>query len=136
VQNYYDGNDLLAVVFRDGDWQEGLQFISADDDFLQVGFWQYNEGKVLKAHRHKVFERTAERTQESIYVRCGKVRVDLYSEQKQPCGHFELREGDVATFLMGGHGYKILQNNTRIIEFKNGPFLGVDKDKELIGDGP
>ena len=37
--------------------------------------------------------------------------------------------GDFAVLLAGGHGYEIQEDDTRIIETKNGPFLGVDLDK-------
>ena len=31
--------------------------------------------------------------------------------------------------LSGGHGYEILEDNTQIIEAKNGPFIDVETDK-------
>ena len=42
---------------------------------------------------------------------------------------FTLLEGDLAVFVSGGHGYHILEDNTKIIETKNGPFTGVENDK-------
>ena len=42
---------------------------------------------------------------------------------------FEVEKGDIAVFTNGGHGYKILADNTKILETKNGPFYGVQKDK-------
>ena len=41
----------------------------------------------------------------------------------------ELNEGDLAVFVYGGHGYEILEDDTKIIETKNGPFTGVENDK-------
>ena len=38
--------------------------------------------------------------------------------------------GDLAVFVYGGHGYEILEDDTKIIEAKNGPFINVEKDKE------
>jgi hypothetical protein len=32
--------------------------------------------------------------------------------------------------LKGGHGYDILENNTQVLEVKNGPFTSVEKDRE------
>ena len=40
-----------------------------------------------------------------------------------------LNEGDLAIFAYGGHGYVILEDNTQIIETKNGPFVDVATDK-------
>ena len=39
-------------------------------------------------------------------------------------------QGDLAVFGFGGHGYEILEDDTQIIESKNGPFISVDKDKK------
>ena len=38
-------------------------------------------------------------------------------------------DGDMAIMAYGGHSYKILEDNTKIIETKNGPFISVDVDK-------
>ncbi len=132
MQRFTVQGKTMAIVFRDSEWVDGLSFITEDSDFLQVGMWNYNEGKQLKAHTHKVFERKSYRTQEATYVRSGKLGVDLYDENKTLVEQFVLNEGDVAVFLAGGHGYRILSDGTRVIEFKNGPFLGVEADKELI----
>ena len=38
-------------------------------------------------------------------------------------------KGDTAVFAYGGHGYEILEDDTQIIEAKNGPFTDVATDK-------
>lgn len=88
-----------------------------------------DEGKELQKHVHKDFDRTARRTQESVYVKRGSMRVDLYTEELKKFKEFNLFEGDLAVFAYGGHGYVILENDTQIIETKNGPFIDVETDK-------
>jgi len=34
--------------------------------------------------------------------------------------------------LRGYHGYEILEDDTRVLEVKNGPFTSVEADKELL----
>jgi hypothetical protein len=34
--------------------------------------------------------------------------------------------------LAGGHGYEILEDNTKILEVKNGPYLGASEDRKRI----
>ncbi|RMD48638.1 MAG: hypothetical protein D6832_03465 [Alphaproteobacteria bacterium] len=124
----HDGR-IIAIVYRDEDWVKGLNFITPGELFIQVGSWWYDRGRKLDRHVHNDYPRTATRTQECVYVRSGAMRVDLYSEAREPIGSFELREGDLAVFAWGGHGYEILEDDTRIIETKNGPFIDVDTDK-------
>ena len=121
---------IIAIIYRDNDWVDGLNFFTSDDMFMQVSSWQYNSGQRLADHIHKDYERIISRTQEMTYVKNGKMKVFLYDEEKKPIEEFILNKGDLAVFGYGGHGYEILEDNTQIIETKNGPFIGVENDKE------
>ena len=120
---------ILSIIYRDDDWTEGLNFITPNELFVQVGSWWYGKGKKLQSHVHNDFERTAIRTQEMTYVKKGSMRVLLYDEDHNYLQDFNLYEGDLAVFAYGGHGYEILEDGTKIIEAKNGPFVDVDTDK-------
>jgi hypothetical protein len=120
---------ILTIIYRDGDWVEGLNFITPNELFVQVGSWWYPKGKKLASHVHNDFERKAMRTQEMTYVKKGSMKVLLYDENKKYLQDFVLNEGDLAVFAYGGHGYEILDDNTKIIEAKNGPFVDVETDK-------
>ncbi len=120
---------IISIIYRDEDWVKGLNFITPGDMFVQVGSWWYEKGKTLDKHVHKEFERIATRTQECVYVRKGSMRVTLYSENLIELEQFDLNTGDLAVFAYGGHGYEILEDDTQIIESKNGPFIDVDTDK-------
>ena len=120
---------IIVIIYRDQDWIEGLNFVTPDEMFVQVGSWWYQKGKELDKHVHKNFKREALRTQECVYVKQGSMKVDLYTEEQEKFDDFILYTGDLAVFAYGGHGYKILEDNTKIIETKNGPFIDVDTDK-------
>lgn len=119
----------LAIIYRDNDWIEGLNFITPNELFVQVGSWWYQKGKKLASHVHNDFERKTMRTQEMTYVKNGSMRVLLYDEEHNYLKDFVLHQGDLAVFAYGGHGYEILEDNTKIIEAKNGPFIDVETDK-------
>lgn len=124
----YD-RQIISIIYRDKDWVKGLNFITPDELFVQVGSWWYDKGKKLDSHIHKEFDRNATRTQETIYVKQGSVKVLLYTEKEKFIRDYILQQGDLAVFAYGGHGYEILEDDTQIIESKNGPFISVDKDK-------
>ena len=129
----HDGQ-IISIIYRDKDWVKGLNFITPDELFVQVGSWWYDKGRKLDSHIHKEFERTATRTQETIYVKQGSVKVMLYTEGEEFFRDYVLHQGDLAVFGYGGHGYEILEDDTQIIESKNGPFVSVDKDKKKFKD--
>jgi hypothetical protein len=64
-----------------------------------------------------------------VYVKSGSMKCLLFTEEKKFFKEFILYEGDLAVFAFGGHGFEILEDDTKIIEAKNGPFTSVDKDK-------
>jgi len=120
---------IISIVYRNEDWVKGLNFITPDEMFVQVGSWWYDKGKELASHIHNDFDRIASRTQESVYVKRGSMKVILYTEQKKYLQEYTLFEGDLAVFAFGGHGYQILEDDTQVIESKNGPFIDVTTDK-------
>ncbi len=124
----HDGK-IISIIHRDEDWKKGLDFITPNELFIQVGTWWYDKGKKLASHIHNDFDRPGGRTMESVYVRRGSMRVLLYTEDRSFLRDFVLREGDLAVFAYGGHGYEILEDGTQIIESKNGPFVDVETDK-------
>jgi len=121
---------IICIILKDNDWEEGLRFITPESLFLQVGTWWYKKGKKLDAHKHKDYERIVNRTMESIYVKKGAIKINLFDEDNYFLESLTIYEGDTAVFAYGGHGYEILSENTKILEFKNGPFIDVSKDKE------
>jgi len=120
---------IISIVYRENDWVKGLNFITPNDMFVQVGSWWYDKGKILDKHVHKDFDRSAMRTQECVYIKKGSMRVTLYSESLEELESYDLFEGDLAVFAYGGHGYEILEDETQVIESKNGPFVDVETDK-------
>lgn len=119
----------LCILWQDEDWNQGLQFLTNDEQFLQLGTWWYNKGKILDRHHHNIVERKSNLTQECVVVISGKMRVDIYDDLQKFVESFEINAGELALFEAGGHGYEILSDDTKIVETKNGPFMGLDKDK-------
>lgn len=127
-----DGDQVLALILRNGDFSEGLHFHTKDEDFVQVATWNYNKGKRSSAHSHNIVERIANRTQEVIYIKKGKIKLDVYTEDDKLCQEVILGTGDLVIIFAGGHGMEVLEDNTQAIEIKNGPYLGLEKDKREI----
>jgi len=110
-------------------WRDGLNFYSQDDDFIQVGVWGYDGGKELKAHIHNEVSREVLWTQEVLFVHTGKIRANIFDTTEQKVAEIEVGKGDVIILLRGGHGYDILEDGTQVLEVKNGPYVGPDRDR-------
>lgn len=119
----------LAIIHRKSNWKDGLDFITKETDFLQVGTWNYNKDKSLDRHHHNRLKRSSSITQECVILLSGSMNVEIFDLDRCLVSQLILEQGDLAVFLDGGHAYQILEDNTRIVECKNGPFLGVELDK-------
>ena len=67
MREILDGATVLARVIG-GHWPDGLAFHSKDEEFVQAGTWRYPAGKELLAHKHLEAPRTADITQEVVFV--------------------------------------------------------------------
>ena len=87
----------------------------------------YQPGKVIPAHTHNPVQREVMHTQETLFIRKGKVRVDFYTEQREYRTSRILSPGDVILLIAGGHGFEVLEE-LNMVEVKQGPYAG-DADK-------
>lgn len=122
----------MASVFSVSDAKKGLTFFTDDSDFLQVGSWNYQHGKKLLAHNHNIVERTVNRTQEFIFIAQGSLKASVYDEDDQLLEDVILEQGGCMICHAGGHGYEILSDDTVVMEIKNGPYMGADRDRRRL----
>jgi hypothetical protein len=121
---------ILARLIKPKDQTKGLNFFSRNDEAIQLGSWDYGKGHKLLNHMHKEVPRTVNRTHEILLVQSGKIRAAIYSLGRQFISFIELEAGDILILLDCGHGYDILEDDTKVIEIKNGPYLGAEVDRE------
>jgi len=124
------GETLFAMVVKRGEFPRGMEFWGADTSPLQFGSCIYDKGKVLVPHFHKERERIAKhKTREFLYIIKGKIEASFYAMDKTLKHTRVLEEGDCVMLVDGGHGFKVLEDDTIFIEVKNGPYVSVEADK-------
>ena len=129
IHDVKDGDVVLARHITAEEWGDGLKFFSADEEFIQVGIWGYDDDKSIQPHAHNEVERTVAWTQEALYVRSGAVRCHVYDLTLDHVTDLDARAGDILVLLRGGHGYTVLEPGTQVLEIKNGPYVGADRDR-------
>lgn len=118
-----DGN-VLAIIVSSNYRKEGILFFTPDTFSQQLGYMNRPEGYTIPPHDHNPVPRTIEWTQEVLFIRSGKVRLDLYApESREYLESHILHAGDVILLAHGGHGFVMLEQS-EIIEVKQGPYAG------------
>jgi mannose-6-phosphate isomerase-like protein (cupin superfamily) len=85
------------------------------------------KGYVIQPHIHNHINRDVSLTQEVLFIKSGKVRMEIFDLTKNPIREIILEAGDVVLLASGGHGFEMLEES-EVIEVKTGPHLG-DEDK-------
>lgn len=123
---------LLAVVIRSGYTCEGIDFITPNEYSQQVAYMHHPTGKVIDAHVHNLVHRNVVLTQEVLFIKKGKLRVDFYDDYEDYLESTILEAGDVILLVSGGHGFTVLEE-VEMIEVKQGPYSGDADKKRFIG---
>ncbi len=116
------------MIIKNGYAVNGVNFVTNSDSAQQVGFVSHPKNTEIKAHVHNVIERKVYSTQEVLIIKKGRLRLDLYSQEKEYIESVIISSGDVVILPFGGHGLKCLED-VEMIEVKQGPYLG-ENDKE------
>jgi hypothetical protein len=124
--------DIARIIRFDDELEVGLNFMVGEKESLQVGVWNHPKGTTLSPHVHKPIIRNTVGTQEVVYVISGLIHLDLYGADGEFLYETNLSTGDICVSLAGGHGYRILESGTKVLEVKNGPYFGQEADKKLI----
>lgn len=127
IENIEIDQQLLATIIRHNYSEEGIHFFTPDDLSQQIAYMHHPAGKIIDAHVHNSVRREVHYTQEVLFIRRGKLRVDFYDEEQAYLESRILEAGDTILLASGGHGFEVLEE-MEMIEVKQGPYAG-DGDK-------
>lgn len=130
MEEIVKNNVVLARHIVSEDIKNGLNFFSKDAEFIQVGAWgHYEKGKLLNRHIHNEFLRESTRTYEMLYIVSGAIEAEIYDINRELVDSIKVNQGEILILLESGHGYKTIEENTTVLEVKNGPYFGPEKDR-------
>ncbi len=130
VETVEFGGKIMAIILRRDVESESVRFYTPPDFSQQLGLLVHPKGKVIRPHVHRLIAREVTVTQEVLIIQKGKIELDLYDEKGTKTKTCVLSEGDTVLLAHGGHGLRVLED-ARIIEVKQGPYVGFD-DKEYL----
>jgi len=129
VERIEDNGEIIAIIVRAAKEIEGINFFSPPEFSQQLGLISRKKDYIIKPHIHKRVSREVSVTQEVLHILSGRIAITLYDRNKEIIKPVELKAGDTILLASGGHGIKFL-DDAKILEVKQGPYSGVDGDKE------
>lgn len=118
---------MLALIVSHQFSKPGIHFFTPGDFSQQLAYMQHPAGKNIAPHVHNPVTRSVSYTQEVLFIKRGKLRVDFYDNSQIYLESRVLEAGDVILLATGGHGFEVLEE-LEMIEVKQGPYAG-EKDK-------
>jgi mannose-6-phosphate isomerase-like protein (cupin superfamily) len=127
IERIEHAGEMLALIVRRDFAEPGIHFFTPNDLSQQLAFMRHPAGRVIGAHVHNPVNRTVAYTQETLFIRSGRLRVDFFDNDQTYLESRELQAGDVILLVQGGHGFEVLED-LEMFEVKQGPYAG-DQDK-------
>lgn len=134
IEKIVHNEELLAIIISNKFSEPGIHFFTPDSHSQQMAYMRHPTGKVIQPHVHNPVPREVQYTQEVLFLKRGKLRVDFYDNQQQYLQSRILEAGDVILLATGGHGFEVLEE-IEMIEVKQGPYAG-DQDKTRFNGIP
>jgi hypothetical protein len=120
-------NQLIAIIIYREFNKDGIEFFTPSEFSQQLGYMKRKKGDTIQEHIHVLHTREIKYTQETLFIKRGRVKVNFYTDDKSYFCSRELKTGDVILLASGGHGFEFLEE-TEMIEVKQGPYCN-DQDK-------
>jgi len=129
IVRVFDGDRILAIIIRSTFHKKGIDFLTEEDAIQQLAYMSHPAGHIVPAHTHNNVKRVIIGTPEALFVRKGKVKIDIYTSKGELLDSHVVESGDVIMLADGGHGLTMLED-AELIEIKQGPYAGKgDKTK-------
>ena len=130
--SFVDTSKILFSLMRFSDITNFRQDLSKESEILQVNARKFEKGTFIKPHKHLKRDSKISLTQECWIIFKGIVCADIYDIDDNFYKKVTLKAGDCIVFFNGGHSLKVEEDNSIMYEIKNGPYLGIEKDKTSI----
>lgn len=123
---------VLAIIIRKDFSPPGIHFVTSNDFSQQLAYMHHPTGKTLEPHIHNPVHREVTYTQEVLFIKRGKLRVDFYNGERSYLESRILEAGDVILLASAGHGFEVLEE-LEMFEVKQGPYVELEDKVKFHG---
>ena len=122
-------NNLLEIVIKKQEIQDGKNFFTENELEFQVASFSLNSQAKIERHYHPEQNREISGTTEVLIVMEGKMEFEIYDKNMELITTEIIESGEAIALFNGGHGIKMLED-TKFFEVKQGPYIEkIDKKR-------
>src|SRR6266446_2452089 len=125
IEEIKNDGRLLALIVSSHYAKPGISFFTPNELSQQLAYIRHPVGKTIEPHIHTPAAREVLLTQETLFIKRGKLRVDFFDDEQKYLESRILEAGDVILLVQGGHGFDVLEE-LEMFEVKQGPYKGED----------
>ena len=74
--------EIYAIVIRSNFSSKGIEFFTPNSFSQQLGYMNRPKGYEIKPHLHNLVKREVKQTQEVLFIKSGRVKVNFYDKKK------------------------------------------------------
>jgi hypothetical protein len=130
IKKIFKKKKLIALIIFKKFTCKDIKFFTPENSPQQIGYMNRPKDYVVKPHKHLKVSRNIRQVQEVLFIKKGKIQVELFCNKGIFISKHILNTGDIIFLSSGCHGLKMLKQ-TEIIEVKQGPY-NKKKDKIFI----
>ena len=82
IQKVFLKDKLLSIIIKSNLKKDGIEFFTPNEFSQQLAYMNRPNGYVILPHVHNTVTRKVLFTQEVLFIKSGKVRIDFYSDDK------------------------------------------------------
>ena len=83
IENIFFEEKILAIILRNKYTGTGIRFFTSDDFSQQLAYMNRPRGYIIAPHIHNLVLREVQFTNEVLYIKSGKIRVDFYDDKQK-----------------------------------------------------
>src|SRR5580692_5592552 len=99
IEEIRDEGRLLALMLSNRFREPGIHFFTPGEFSQQLAFMRHPTGKLIEPHVHNPVPREVQFTQEVLFIRKGKLRIDFYDDDQRYLESRILAAGDVILLI-------------------------------------
>lgn len=125
-----DSKNLLVKVFKLDELKSRYNFLTDEEEPLQVGVMNITKNTGTDLHKHKKIRKEVCSTLESWLVLDGRVSVEVLDDKQNFIAKIVLTTGDLMLTYGGFHSLTSMDSCSKVLETRNGPYLG--RENEIV----